>query len=110
MILLECQNLKTFLQKAIFYTSLSKFSWLKKLKTLYLGHVISGLKVEQIVGMFYKQELHKVNQKVIKRKGNNHTLNGKATIVLLTVVLIKKHIINKWIFTATKIFRRKSES
>ena len=49
---------------------------------------------EEIVGISYEKELQKTNQKefrvekVIKRK--SEMLNGKATIVLLTVGLIKK--------------------
>ena len=37
-------------------------------------------------------------------------LNGKATIILLTVGLIKKHHINEWILSRTKIFSKKSKS
>ena len=36
-------------------------------------------------------------------------LNRKATIILLTVGLIKKDSINKWIFSRTKIRRVKIE-
>ena len=59
-------------------------------------YVISDLKGEEIVWMFYKKESQKTNQKefraekVIKRKGDKLMLNGKPTIVLLTVGLIKK--------------------
>ena len=59
-------------------------------------YVISDLKGEEIVGTFYEKELQKANQKefrvekVIKRKGDKLLLNGKVTINLLTVKLIKK--------------------
>ena len=39
-ILLEYQNIKTFLQKAMFQIGLKKFLWLKKLKTLCRGHIL----------------------------------------------------------------------
>ena len=73
MIILEYQNMKNLLQKFTFQIGLKKFLWLKNLKTLCLGHVISDLKGKEIVGMFY-EELQKTNQrefrsqKVIKRK------------------------------------------
>ena len=59
-------------------------------------YVISDLKGEEIVWMFDKKESQKTNkkefraEKVIKRKGDKLMLNGKPTIVLLTVGLIKK--------------------
>ena len=59
-------------------------------------YAISDLKGEEIVGNFYKKDLHKTNQKefrvekVIKKKVISYMLNGKATIVLLTVGLIKR--------------------
>ena len=52
MILLEYQNIKTILWKAMLQIGLKKFLWLKKLKTRY---VISDLKGEEIVGTFYKK-------------------------------------------------------
>ena len=64
-------------------------------------YVISDLNGEEIVGMFYEKELQKTNQKeftvekVIKRKAVNYMLNGKGTIVLLTVGLIKRHDITE---------------
>ena len=50
-------NIKTFLQKAMFYIGLKKFLWLKKLKTLCREHVISDRKGEKIVGTFEGKEL-----------------------------------------------------
>ena len=53
-------------------------------------------KGKEIIGTFYEKELQKTKQKkfrvekVIREKLINYMLNGKATIVLLTVGLIKK--------------------
>ena len=61
--------------------------------------VISDLKGRETVGTFYKKELQKTNQtefrveKWWKEKAINYMLNGKATIILLTVGLIKKDIV-----------------
>ena len=41
--MLEYQNIKIFLQKVTFQIVLNNFFGLKKLKTLYCGHVISDL-------------------------------------------------------------------
>ena len=54
---LEYQNIKTFLQKAIFQTDLTKFLRLKKLITLVLGHIL-------LVILKFRVE------KVIKKKSN----------------------------------------
>ena len=54
------------------------------------------LKGKEIVGTIYKKELQKSNQKEfrvekeIRREANKLKLNGKATIILLTVGFIKK--------------------
>ena len=64
-------------------------------------YVVSDLKVEKIVGAFFEKELQRTNQKefrverVIKRKSDIFFLNGKATIILLTVELIKKMLLYK---------------
>ena len=68
---------------------------IKKVKnTVPWAYVISGLKGEEIVGTFYEKELQATNQKEFRAekvmKVTNYMLNGKATIVLLTVGLIKK--------------------
>ena len=60
-----------------------------------MTYVISDLKCEEIVGTFYEKELQKAIQKefrvekVIKKRVKSFMLNEKATIVLLTVGLIK---------------------
>ena len=59
---------------AIFQIGLNRFSWLKKIKTLCCGHVISDLSRREIGGTFNEKELWKTNQKefraekAIKRK------------------------------------------
>ena len=61
-------------------------------------YVINDFKGEEIVGTFYGKELQKKKknqkefrvEKIIKRKCDNYMLNGKDTIILLTVGLIKK--------------------
>ena len=70
---------------------------IKKVKnTVPWAYVISGLKGEEIVGTFYEKELQATNQKEFRAekvmKVTNYMLNGKATIVLLTVGLIKKTV------------------
>ena len=59
-------------------------------------YVISDFNCEKIIAMFYKKQLQKTNQKeckvknVTKGKCDKLMLNGKATIILLTVRLMKK--------------------
>ena len=63
-IVLEYQNIETFLQKTIFQIGLNKFFLIKKLKTLFCGHIILVILTgEEIVGTFYEKELQKTNQK-----------------------------------------------
>ena len=60
------------------------------------ANVISDYKGEEIVETFYEKELQETSQKefrfekVITRKGETCTVNGKATIDLLTLRLVKK--------------------
>ena len=82
----------------MFQIGLKKIFWLKtKVKnTVLWTYVISDLKSEEIARNFYKKKSQKTNQedfrvkKVIDKKGDIAMLNGKATIVVLTVGLIKK--------------------
>ena len=61
---LEYQNIKTFLQKAIFQTDLTKFLRLKKFNnTGPWTYIVSDLKGEEIVGAFYEKELQKAKLK-----------------------------------------------
>ena len=58
-------------------------------------YIISDFNSEEIVGAFYEKELRKTNQKEFRvekviKKAINYRLNEKATIILLTVGLIKK--------------------
>ena len=55
-------------EKVTFQISLKKVLWLKRLKKLYCGHVISDLIGEQIVGAFYEKELQKTNEKSLELK------------------------------------------
>ena len=99
MILLEYQNIKTFLQKAMFQLSLKNFLWLKKRKILCRGYVINDVKGEEIVGTFYEKELQKTNQKdfraekVIKRKGNKLYVQWKGCNSSFNSWIDKKDII-----------------
>ena len=77
MILLEYENIKTFLQKAIFQIGLKKFLLSQKLKTLCRGHMILGiLKMKKLLELFMKKNCKKQikkrfrDEKLIKRKGD----------------------------------------
>ena len=50
--MLEYQNIKIIFQKFTFQIGLKNFLWLKKLKALCRGHVITGLNREEIFGTF----------------------------------------------------------
>ena len=83
-ILLEYQNIKTFLRKARFRIGVKKFLWLKKLKTLYCGHVLLViLKAKNLLKLFLKKN-YKKNQKefrldkVIKRKDDKLYVKWKG--------------------------------
>ena len=63
-IMLEYENIKTFLQKAMLENSLEKFFVIKKVKNIVpWAYIISDLNGEEIVGTFYEKELQKTNQK-----------------------------------------------
>ena len=85
MILLEFQNVKTFLQKFTLQIGLKNFLWLKKVKnTILWTYVISDLKGEETVGTFHENALQKTNQnefrieKVIKKKGDKLYVKWKG--------------------------------
>ena len=60
MILFEYQNIKTFLQKAMFQIGLKKFLRLKKLKTLCRGHMLLViLKAKKLLERFTKRNCKK---------------------------------------------------
>ena len=80
--MLEYQNIKTFFQKANWSEEIFV---IKKFKnTVSWTHVIRDLKGKEIVGMFYKKELQKTNQKefrvekVVKRKSDKQYVKRKG--------------------------------
>ena len=83
MILLECQNIKTFLQKVTLQSE-EVFVIKKVQNTVPWTYVINDLNGEEIVGTFYEKELQKTNQKefriesVIKRKGDKLYVKEKG--------------------------------
>ena len=68
MIMLEYQNIKRFLQKAMFQIGLKKVLMIKKVKnTVLWKYVISDLNGEEILGTCYEEELQKTNQNEFRR-------------------------------------------
>ena len=60
--MLECQNIKTFLQKGVYQIRLKNFFLIKKVKnTVPCTYLISDFEGEEIVGTFYENELQKTN-------------------------------------------------
>ena len=105
MILLEYQNIKTFLPNAMFQIGLRTY-WsegifrIKKFKSTVLwAYVFSDLKGKEIVGTFHEKELQKRNQnkfrvgKVIKKKGNKLYVKGKGHNSSFNSWIDKKHIV-----------------
>ena len=69
MILLEYQNVKGFLQKAMFQIGLKKFLWLKTLKTLCCGHMLLViLKAKKLLESFTKKNWKKQIKKSLELK------------------------------------------
>ena len=69
LILLEYQNIKTFLQKAMFQIGLKKFLRLKKLKTLCRGHVLLVILMEnKFLKLFTKKNFKKQIKKSLELK------------------------------------------
>ena len=61
---LEYQNIKRFLQKAIFQIDLKKFLLLQKLKILFHGHMLLViLKVKQLLECFTNKNYKKQGKK-----------------------------------------------
>ena len=101
MVLLQYQNIKTFLQKVMFQSVREKFL-LKIKNTILWTYGLSDLKGEEICGNFYQKELQKANQKefrvekVIKRKGNQLYVKWKYDdISFNTWIDRKRHNVNK---------------
>ena len=63
-ILLECQNIKVFLENAMFQIGLKKLLQLKKSKTLYGGHMLLAiLKAKKLLECFTYKDLQKTNER-----------------------------------------------
>ena len=97
--MLEYQNIKVFLQTAMFLISLKKFLWLRKLKIL-CGWDISlvilrGKKsLELFAKTNCKKQIKKIRiEKVIKRKGGKLYVKWKAY----------NNLFNSWINKKDKI-------
>ena len=63
-ILLEYQNIKTFLKNAMFQIGLKKLLQLKKLKTLHDGHMLLViLKAKKLLERFTYKDFQKINER-----------------------------------------------
>ena len=112
---LEYQNIKTFLQKAIFQIGLQKFWRLKMLKTLCYRHMLLViLKAKKLLELFTK---HQTNQKefrvekVIKREHVKLYVQWKVySSSFFNSRTDKEDSINERIFSRTKFHRKKCKS
>ena len=102
MILLEHQNIKTFLQKAIPNSSEEVFVIKKVKNTVSWIYVISDVKGKAVVGTFCEKELQKTNlkkfivEKVIKRKDDKLYVKWKGHNSSFNSWISKKrHTINE---------------
>ena len=114
-ILLEHQNIKINLLKAMFQIGLKKFLWLKTLKTLRPRHMLLvTLKVKKLLQCLTNKNCKKNKpkrvKKVIKRKGDKLYVKWKGYDNSVNTWTDKRHSINRRIFSRTEIFRTKSES
>ena len=86
---------------------------LKTLKILCHGH---DLNWEEVAGTYYEKKLQKIDQKefstekAINKKGYKWYVKWKGYNNSFIVGQIKKHSINKWIFSKTEICRSKCKS
>ena len=121
-ILLEYQNFKIVLEKALFQLGLKNYL-LKKVKNavpwayVQLFMCIYDLRAKEIVETLSEKELRNTIQeefrveKLINRTVNKVFVQWKSYDSFFNSWVDKKrHIINKYIFPRTEIFRRKSES
>ena len=72
-ILLECQNIRTFMQNDVSQIGLKKYLWLQNAKTLFHGHILLViLKAKKFLERFTKKNCKKPNQKEfrVERKSN----------------------------------------
>ena len=101
-IMLEFQNIKTFLLKDILQIGLKKFliKLINKIKnTVPWTYVINDLNGEEIIGSFYEKELQKTSQKefriekVLKRTGDTLNVKWKGYDNLFNSWIIKKDLL-----------------
>ena len=103
--LFEYQNIKAFLQKAMFQIALRKFLWLKKLKILCRGHILFVIvKAKKLLERFTKKIYQKTNKKEFKVKKSNKSRFKNATGV--DISKFAKTIIHK-IFESKSSFHMK---
>ena len=86
---------------------------IKKVKnTVPWTYVVNDINGDTIIGIFYKNELQKTNQKefriknVIKRKGDKLNVKWKGYDNLFYSRIDKKDSINEWIFSRPELFRK----
>ena len=93
-ILLEHQNIKTFLQKATSQIGLKELLWLKKLKALFRGHIVSDLKGEQIFPKkIAKKQIKKFRvEKVIITARNFQQFDWLQGVQLIIYFCVAKEI------------------
>ena len=71
LVMLEYQNIKTFLEKAMIQIGLKTFLLLKKLKTLFRGHMLLViLKTKELLQRFTKKDCKKQIKKSLELKSN----------------------------------------
>ena len=100
MILLEYQNVKTFLQKAMLRIGLKRFLWLKKLKkTAPWTYVISELKGKESFRTFYKKKFQKTNQQEFRAKKAIKRKDGK--LFVKWIILLTNSSFNSWLIKKT---------
>ena len=67
--MLECQNIKAFLQKAMFQIDLKKFLLLQNLKVLFRGHMLLLILMEKkLLECFTKKNCRKQIKKSLEFK------------------------------------------
>ena len=67
--MLECQNIKAFLQKAMFQIDLKKFLLLQNLKVLFRGHMLLLILMEKkVLECFTKKNCRKQIKKSLEFK------------------------------------------
>ena len=65
----EYQNIKTFLQKALFQIGPKKFLWLKKVKALFCGHMLLVIvKGKKLLEHFTKKNCKKYIKRSLELK------------------------------------------